>query len=181
QYHALFPESRFLLSSRSRKVRKSHLPDLPFQFSADLRAGTSRFLSRCMVVAKTAIVHCPGVDAVVAARANGRCLFLCRGCENCAGLAARRANPNLVQATDSLSFARPGIASGMGGLRRELRLASHRFADGAVSSLASHARGRLLCRGNLSSFERANLSARHLSLARNCSDCSFSFAELAAL
>src|SRR5439155_13504716 len=106
--------------------------------------------------------------------------FLCRGCENCAGLAARRAHPNLVQETDSLSFARPGIASGMGGLRRELRLASNRFADGAVSSLASHARGRLLCRGNLSSFERANLSARHLSLARNCSDCSFSFAELAA-
>src|ERR1700730_6234817 len=85
---ALFPQPYLLLSARSGKVRKSHLPDLSFQFSADFRAGTSRLLGRRMVVAKTTIVDCSGVVALVAARTNGRCLFLRLGRENCARLAA---------------------------------------------------------------------------------------------
>src|ERR1700730_18933770 len=67
QHYAIFPEPHLLFPSRSGKVRESHLLDLPFQFSADFRAGTSRFLSRCMVRAKIAIVDCSGVVALVTA------------------------------------------------------------------------------------------------------------------
>src|SRR5467141_4074571 len=70
--------------------------------------------------------------------------------------------------------------SGMGGLRRELRFAYHRFTHGAVSSLAAESPGRLLRGGNFSPFKLADLSARHLSLARHRGDDSFSLAKLAA-
>src|SRR5437762_10855452 len=111
-----------------------------------------------MVVAKAAIVHCPGVDALVAARAGGRCLFLRWGRKNCAGLAAWRADPNVVQGTDSLLRPRARFPSGMGSLRRELRFAYPRFDHGAVSSLAAEPPGGLLRVGNSAPVHLADLS-----------------------
>src|SRR5712671_4679310 len=127
-----------------------------------------------MVVAETEIVDCPSLVALVAPRANGRCLFLRRSGENRAGLAGGRTDPNVVQGADSLPHAGPSFPSGMGSLRRELRFAYHRFAGRAASSLAPHPLMGLLRGGNFSSFERADLSARYLSLARHCRDDSFS-------
>src|SRR6266513_5003655 len=133
-----------------------------------------------MVVAKTAIGDGSGVVALVAARADERCLFLRWSGENCAGLAPWRTDPNVVQGANSLLNIRPGCASGMGSLRRELRFAFHRFAGRAVSSLAPYPPSGLLRGGHFSSFERADLSSRHLPVARHRGDDSFSFAELAA-
>src|SRR5438105_12992582 len=62
QRHALFLQPHLLLSSRSRKVCKSHLPDLPFQFSTDFRARTSRFLDRRLAMAKASIDGFASVD-----------------------------------------------------------------------------------------------------------------------
>src|SRR6266513_2881094 len=133
-----------------------------------------------MVVAKTAIGDGSGVVALVAARADERCLFLRWSGENCAGLAPWRTDPNVVQGANSLLNIRPGCASGMGSLRRELRFAFHRFAGRAVSSLAPYPPSGLLRGGHFSSFERADLSSRHLPVARHRGDDSFSFAEPAA-
>src|SRR5436853_1980301 len=68
----------------------------------------------------------------------------------------------------------------MGGLRRKLRFASHRSIHRTVSSLAADPPGGLLPGRSFSPFECADLSARHLSLARHRGDDSFSLTELAA-
>src|SRR5712664_3173703 len=108
------------------------------------------------------------MDALVVTRANGHRLFLWRYREDFARLAPRGTDGNVDGPSDRFSNHRPIFSRRMGREYDELRRSSPGLVYCAVAPLASD-KGRGVLRSHrLSSYERAIVFHRRISLAGDC-------------